>query len=229
MKMLKTIIICLVSIMIQSCNSQKKDKVNEQQEKILNNQVQVPFDLINIKLEENIKDVLNTIDMCFKDNEETDAFTLFTNQKFESTKSKVLAFDKIALSGKNDNQNNNVIFHYSEEDSIIKMYQVNIFSKQETESLEEKLNSKFGKTIFQNQKSGNVSDIVDGEMKQTNIKFDEKVAIWSNKNLIYYFFTQIRYNKSIEYKSNLFVLKKQKEWVDFIGGLGYQDINQSLK
>ena len=229
MKMLKTIIICLVSIIIQSCNSQKKDKVNEQQEKVLNNQAQVPFDLINIKLNENIKDILNKVDLTFKNNEETDAFTLFTNQKFESTSSKVLIFDKIALSGKNNNQNNNVIFHYSEEDSIVKMYQVNIFSKQETESLQEKLNSKFGKTIFQNQKSGNVSDIIDGEMKQTNIKFDEKVRIWSNENLIYYFFTQITYNDNVEYKSNLFVLKKQKEWVDFIGGLGYQDINQSLK
>lgn len=227
--MLKITIICLVSIMIQSCNSQNKNKVKEQQEKALKNQVQVPFDLINIKLEENIKDVLNTVDMSFKDNEETDAFTLFTNQKFESTASKVLVFDKIALSGKNNNQNNNVIFHYSEEDSIIKMYQVNILTKQETESLTEKLSSKFGKTIFQNQKSGNVSDIVDGVMKQTNMKFDEKVAIWSNKDLIYYFFTQIIYNNNVECKSNLFVLKKQKEWVDFIGGLGYQDINQSLK
>lgn len=203
--------------------------MKEQQEKVISNQVQLPFDLINIKLEANIKDVLKTVDMTFKDNQETDAFTLFTNQKFESSSSKLLIFDKIALSGKNNNQINNVIFHFSKEDSIIKMYQVNIFTKLETESITEKLSSKFGKAIFQNQKSGNVSDIVDGEMKQTNIKFDEKVAIWSNENLIYYFFTQITYNNNVEYNSNLFVLKKQKEWVDFIGGLGYQDINQSLK
>ena len=66
-------------------------------------------------------------------------------------------------------------------------------------------------------------------MKESKVKFDEKIFIWSKKDLIYYFFVQVTYDKKIKYKSNLFVIKKQKTWIDFIGSLGFQDINQSLK
>lgn len=229
MKILKFVTICAMIIMIQSCNSQKKESKKEEQKQESKNSNQVSFDLINIKLSEKIADLLKVVNMSFKNNEETDALTLFTNKKFESTSSKFLRFDNILLNGKDDNQVNNVIFHYGEDSGIVGMYQLNIFSKAEIDNLTGKLNINLGKTIFQTQKSGNVSDIINGEMKESKVKFDEKIFIWSKKDLIYYFFVQVTYDKKIKYKSNLFVIKKQKTWIDFIGSLGFQDINQSLK
>ncbi|PQL92357.1 hypothetical protein [Apibacter adventoris] len=233
---LKNLIPLSFLLFFTSCQAQEKKETKEQNKTQTEKSepMKQPFDLLNLTFNEDILTILTSAGLQLKDNEETDALTLIGYKKFESTSPKLLTFNGKDLSGTNKKEKNNIILYYAEEGNLeyakensLGMYQVNLFTDDEIKSLKNELNIKFGKPKFNHNHLGNVADVRNGELIQTDIKFTEDINIWENNNIIYYSFYQTTEDAE---RFNLFVfLKKNRQFVGFISALGYQNISEALK
>lgn len=209
MKKAKLLPILLVLILLQSCNSQTKDKEMKKPA------ISKPFDLAYLTLNENINDVLLSGNISQKDTIKNDEITLMGNAKLVFNSDKLLIFNKIKLANKNNLGINNVIFHYgkidpeigvlnNEKNNILGMYQINLYTKFESDELYNNLKLLFGKP------------------KNTYSLGPINTTLWINNNICYYYFTK----DNDDFYRVLFVYKKNdKEWVDFIGSLGFDTGN----
>jgi hypothetical protein len=209
MKKAKLLTILLVFILLQSCNSQTKDK------EVKKTAISKPFDLANLTLNEDINDVLLSENLSQKDTIKNDEVTLMGNAKLVFNSDKLLIFNKIKLTNKNDLGINNVIFHYgkidpeigvlnNEKNNVLGMYQINLYTKSESDQLYDNLKLQFGKP------------------KNTYSLGPINTFLWVNNNICYYYFTK----NNDEFYRVLFVYKQNdKEWVDFIGSLGFDSGN----
>lgn len=233
MKNAKLLSIFLVSIILQSCNSQTKNKLEKNMKK---SEISKPFDLSNLTLNEDITDILSFVNLSKKDTIKNDVLTLMGNERLVFNSEKLLVFNKIELVNKNSNGTNSIIFHYgkidpeigvlnNEKNNIIGMYQINLYSENEIQNLLKNLNLILGKAVFEKETNGNVSDIKDNALIETKEKFKENAFIWKNKDLIYYCFKKYSSidKNQLQNSISLFVFNKNnKEWIGFISGLGYQ-------
>jgi hypothetical protein len=230
------IMFLLCAVLLQSCNSQTKNKAEEKVEKT---SVSLPFDLAGLTLNEDINDILSSVKLSKKDTVQSNDLTYLGNERIVFNTDKVLKFKGINLKAV-DNKNN-VVFHYGQIDSeigplynekndILGMYQLNIYTEIEEESLFEALKTGFNKPVFDTIKEGVESDIVDNNIIPTKNKFKQVVYIWKNKNLVYYYFKLEIQNRPQEDICKLFVFNcKHKEWMDLLSALGYPHLNEILK
>lgn len=208
--MKKIILLTVVSIVMQSCNSQTTKKEEEKKPAISK-----PFDLAKLTLNEDINDVLLSENLSQKDTIKNDEVTLMGNTKLVFSSDKLLIFNKIKLANKNNLGINRVIFHYgkidpeigvlnNEKNNVLGMYQINLYTKSESDQLYDNLKLLFGKP------------------KNTYSLGPINTFLWVNNNICYYYFTK----DNDEFYRVLFVYKKNdKEWVDFIGSLGFDSGN----
>ena len=209
--MKKIILITVVSIVMQSCNSQTTKNEKEGKKPSISK----PFDLANLTLNEDINDVLLSENLSQKDTIKNDEVTLMGNAKLVFNSDKLLIFNKIKLANKNNLGINNVIFHYgkidpeigvlnNEKNNVLGMYQINLYTKIESDKLYNNLKLLFGKP------------------KNTYSLGPINTFLWINNNICYYYFTK----NNDDFYRVLFVHKKNdKEWVDFIGSLGFDSGN----
>jgi hypothetical protein len=235
MKKLNFILILLVSIILQSCNSQTKNKVEKE-----NTPIPLPFDLSNLTLTENIEDIMSAVNLSKNDTIKNDVFTLVGNERIVFSSENILVFNKEKLANNSNLGINNVIFHYgkidpeigaieNEQNNIVGMYQINLYSENEIQNLLKNLNLLLGKKIYDKERNGNVSDIKDNSLIETKEKFKENIFIWKNKDLIYYGFKKYSSidKNQVQNSLSLFVFNKSnKEWIGFISALGYPDIDK---
>ncbi|MEO8237037.1 MAG: hypothetical protein ABI793_00270 [Flavobacterium sp.] len=239
MKKTKLLLIFLVLIILQSCNSQTTKKEKEMKKSTISK----PFDLANLTLNEDINDILSSVNLSQKDTIKNNEVTLIGNERLVFDSEKLLTFNKIKLANKNNLGTNSVILHYgkidpeigvlsNEKNNIVGMYQINLYSENEIQNLLKNLNLILGKEVFEKERNGNVSDIKDNTLIETKEKFKENTFIWKNKNLVYYCFKK---NSSIDKDQlqnslSLFVFNKNNsEWIGFISGLGYQHTEKCLE
>ncbi|CAD0003813.1 hypothetical protein [Flavobacterium salmonis] len=205
---IRSIILSLLCIVIQGCNSQTKNK----SEKV---EIQMPFDLVNLTLKEDIENIMLSVNLSKKDTIKNNELTLLGNEKLVFASEKLLVFNKIKIAGKNNLDINNIIFHYgkidpeigvlnNEKNNVLGMYQINLYTKIESDKLYNNLKLLFGKP------------------KNTYSLGPINTTLWINNNICYYYFTK----DNDEFYRVLFVYKKNdKEWVDFIGSLGFDSGN----
>jgi hypothetical protein len=239
MKKAKLLLIFLVLIILQSCNSQTAKKEKEMKKSTISK----PFDLVNLTLNEDINDILSSVNLSQKDTVKNNEVTLIGNERLVFDSEKLLIFNKIKLANKNNLGTNSVIFHYgkidpeigalsNEKNNIVGMYQINLYSENEIQNLLKNLNLILGKEVFEKEKNGNVSDIKDNSLIETKEKFKENTFIWKNKNLVYYCFKKNSFidKDQLQNSLSLFVFNKNNsEWIGFISGLGYQYTEKCLE
>lgn len=230
MKKLKLFTICII-VVLGSCNSKtnKKDLVQDNEIKEKKMTSLKPFDILNLRLNENIEDVLKSVNCSLNDNEETEAFTVFTYKKFETSSPKFLIIEDKKFSNKTEKFTNNLILHYSEENNTVAMCQISLFTLPEITELLSTLNNRLEKPIYDTEKSGNIQDVINGETIETKIKYDEKVYLWKSNGLIYFCTNKLVKNKKSEYELKLFILKNDPEWINFIGSFGSPYISEAIK
>lgn len=231
MKKINLILLFAMYMLLNACNSQTKNK----SEKV---EIQMPFDLVNLTLKEDIENIMLSVNVSKKDTIKNNELTLLGNEKLAFASEKLLVFNKIKIAGKNNLDINNIIFHYgkidpeigainNEKNNIIGLYQINLYSKNEIEKLVQNLKSKLGKEFFEKEIAGNLSDIKDNSLIETSNKFKETVIIWKNRNLIYY--CCINNLNGTTDSLHMFVFNKNNtEWIGFISGLGYQNTEKCL-
>ncbi|KUJ63474.1 hypothetical protein AR687_01935 [Flavobacteriaceae bacterium CRH] len=238
MKIDKTLIIFLI-ILLQSCNSQTKNKLEKEIKKTT---ISKPLDIASLTLDEDIDDILTSVNLSKKDTIKNDELTLMGNERLVFSSEKLLVFNKIELANNNSNGTNSIVFHYgkidpeigalyNEKNNVVGMYQVNLYTENEIQNLLKNLNLILGKATFEKERNGNVSDIKDNNLIETKEKFKENTFIWKNNNLIYYCFKKYSSidNNELQNSVSLFVFNKNnKEWIGFISGLGYQHTENCL-
>jgi hypothetical protein len=215
MKKAKLLPIFLLLIILQSCNSQTKDKLEKEMKK---STVSIPFDVTTLTLNEDINDILSSVNLSKKDTIKNDELTLIGNERLAFDSKKLLTFNKINLASKNSLGTNNIIFHYgkidpeigalnNEKNNILGMYQINLYTKSESDELYNNLILLFGKP------------------KNVYSLGPINTSLWINNDLCYYYFTK----DNDDFYRVLFVYKKSdKEWIDFIGHLGFDSGNLKL-
>ncbi|PQL92358.1 hypothetical protein [Apibacter adventoris] len=203
------------------CQAQEKKETKEQNKTQTEKSepMKQPFDLLNLTFNEDILTILTSAGLQLKDNEETDALTLLGYKKFESTSSKLLTFNGKDLSGTNKKERNNIILYYAEEDNLedakensLGMYQVNLFTSNKADILFNNIENKFG-----NPKTYELGNI--------------KTFLWVKNDLCFYYFTKDPNENSQDFYRVLFVFNKNnKQWVNFIGALGFSlNLSDALK
>jgi len=211
--MKKIFLLTVLVILIQSCNSQSKNNIEKE-----NSSVSKPFDLNNLTFNEDITDILSAVNLSKRDTLKNEELTLIGNERLVFDSKKLLVFNKINLANKNSLGTNNLMFHYgkvdpeigainNEKNNIIRMYQINLFTKSESDELYNNLNLLFGKP----KNLYNLGPVT--------------TFLWINNNICYYYFIK----DDDDFYRVLFVYKKtDREWINFIGYLGFDRGNLKL-
>lgn len=235
MKNLNYILIPLICLGIASCDKQKNKSTRALVETQGSTQTE-PFNLAKLKAGQNINEILKSAGATAKDAVRTSEVTLIGNDRLAFASKELLHFNGIDLEGKNNKNTNKVLLHYgkvdqeigplgNEKEDELGMYQIDIYTEQEKMALFENLNKTLQKPRFDTVRESFESEIKDNEIIQTHNKLRQEVAIWKNKDLLYYYCETKVDNRPDEYRCNLFVFKN-KEWKDFLKGSGYPDMDK---
>jgi len=134
--------------------------------------------------------------------------TLAGYERSESNSSELLNYNHSDLSGKFNQLDNKVIFHYKEKDGILGMYELRIYSAAQNNSLVKVLQTKIG-----------VPDL-ERVVKDYGNGSDFKQTIWVKKDIIYFLLQEL--NKHDVKVSNLAVFKKNNtDFYTLLGTKGY--------
>ncbi|CAI8751310.1 hypothetical protein [Chryseobacterium sp. IT-36CA2] len=234
MKRLKYIlpIICLTFV---SCGDQRNKAPASVVETKGSTQTE-PFNLAKIAVGQNINEILKSAGATEKEAVRTNDVTLIGNEKLAFSSKELLHFNGIDLEGKNDKNTNKVILHFgkvdeeigplaNEKEDQLGMYQLDIYTEEEKTALLDNLNKTLQKPSFDTIREGFESEVKDNEIIQTHNKLRQEVAIWRNKDMLYYYCETKIDNKPDEYRCNLFVFRN-KEWKDLLKGSGYPDLDK---
>ncbi|UKB80822.1 hypothetical protein [Chryseobacterium sp. MEBOG07] len=235
MKNLNYILIPLICLGLASCDKQKNKSTRALVETQGSTQTE-PFNLAKLKAGQNINEILKSAGATAKDAVRTSEVTLIGNDRLAFASKELLHFNGIDLEGKNNKNTNKVLLHYgkvdqeigplgNEKEDELGMYQIDIYTEQEKMALFENLNKTLQKPSFDTIRESFESEIKDNEVIQTHNKLRQEVAIWKNKDLLYYYCETKVDNRPDEYRCNLFVFKN-KEWKDFLKGSGYPDMDK---
>lgn len=235
MKKLKYVLIPVICLSLASC-SQQKNKEGESLVETQGGTQTEPFNLAQLKAGQNINEILKSAGAAAKDALRTTDVTLIGNEKLAFSSKELLHFNGIDLEGKNNKNINKVLLHFgkvdqeigplaNEKENELGMYQLDIYTEQEKTALLDNLNKTLQKPSFDTIREGFESEVKDNEIIQTHNKFRQEVAIWRNRDMLYYYCETKIDNKPDEYRCNLFVFKN-KEWKDLLKGSGYPDLDK---
>lgn len=235
MKKLKYVLIPVICLSLASC-SQQKNKEGESLVETQGGTQTEPFNLAQLKAGQNINEILKSAGATAKDALRTTDVTLIGNEKLAFSSKELLHFNGIDLEGKNNKNINKVLLHFgkvdqeigplaNEKENELGMYQLDIYTEQEKTALLDNLNKTLQKPSFDTIREGFESEVKDNEIIQTHNKFRQEVAIWRNRDMLYYYCETKIDNKPDEYRCNLFVFKN-KEWKDLLKGSGYPDLDK---
>ncbi|WP_276967167.1 hypothetical protein [Chryseobacterium sp.] len=235
MKKLKYVLIPVICLSLASC-SQQKNKEGESLVETQGGTQTEPFNLAQLKAGQNINEILKSAGATAKDAVRTTDVTLIGNEKLAFSSKELLHFNGIDLEGKNNKNINKVLLHFgkvdqeigplaNEKENELGMYQLDIYTEQEKTALLDNLNKTLQKPSFDTIREGFESEVKDNEIIQTHNKFRQEVAIWRNRDMLYYYCETKIDNKPDEYRCNLFVFKN-KEWKDLLKGSGYPDLDK---
>ncbi|MDW9380459.1 hypothetical protein [Chryseobacterium sp. JV558] len=235
MKNLKYVLIPVICLGLISC-SQQKNKDTELVLETKGSTQTEPFNLAQIKTGQNINEILKSAGATAKEAVRTSEVTLIGNEKLAFSSKELLHFNGIDLEGKNNKNTNKVILHFgkvdqeigplaNEKEDELGMYQLDIYTEQEKTALLDNLNKTLQKPSFDTIHEGFESEVKDNEIIQTQNKLRQEVAIWRNKDMLYYYCETKIDNRPDEYRCNLFVFKN-KEWKDLLKGSGYPDLDK---
>jgi hypothetical protein len=230
------IMFLLCAVLLQSCNSQTKNKAEDKVEKT---SVSLPFDLASLTLNEDINEILSSVKLSKKDTVQSDDLTYLGNERIAFNIDKVLNYKGINLKG--ENNKNNVVFHYgvidseigpvfNERNNILGMYQLNIYTEIEKKTLFEALEKTLNKPVFDTIDEWLEPNIVDNNITLTKNKIKREVYVWKKRDLIYYYFKLEIQNSPQKDICNLFVFNsKHKEWMKLLNAVGYPHLDKILK
>ncbi|SIQ79241.1 hypothetical protein [Chryseobacterium sp. RU33C] len=235
MKKLKYVLIPVICLSLASCSQQK----NKEGESLVETQGGIqtePFNLAQLKAGQNINEILKSAGATAKDALRTTDVTLIGNEKLAFSSKELLHFNGIDLEGKNNKNINKVLLHFgkvdqeigplaNEKENELGMYQLDIYTEHEKKALLDNLNRTLQKPSFDTIREGFESEVKDNEIIQTHNKFRQEVAIWRNRDMLYYYCETKIDNKPDEYRCNLLVFKN-KEWKDLLKGSGYPDLDK---
>ncbi|PXW16740.1 MULTISPECIES: hypothetical protein [Chryseobacterium] len=235
MKKLKYVLIPVICLSLASC-SQQKNKEGESLVETQGGTQTEPFNLAQLKAGQNINEILKSAGATAKDALRTTDVTLIGNEKLAFSSKELLHFNGIDLEGKNNKNINKVLLHFgkvdqeigplaNEKENELGMYQLDIYTEHEKKALLDNLNRTLQKPSFDTIREGFESEVKDNEIIQTHNKFRQEVAIWRNRDMLYYYCETKIDNKPDEYRCNLFVFKN-KEWKDLLKGSGYPDLDK---
>ncbi|MDR4892972.1 MULTISPECIES: hypothetical protein [unclassified Chryseobacterium] len=235
MKRLKYIVIPMICLAIASCGHQKNKDTESLVETQGSTQTE-PFNLAKVAVGQNINEILKSAGATEKEAVRTNEVTLIGNEKLAFSSKELLHFNGIDLEGKNHKNTNKVILHFgkvdqeigplaNEKEDELGMYQLDIYTEEEKTALLDNLNKIFQKPRFDTIREGFESEVKDNEIIQTHNKMRQEVAIWRNKDMLYYYCETKIDNRPDEYRCNLFVFKN-KEWKDLLKGSGYPDLDK---
>ncbi|MDR3026457.1 hypothetical protein [Chryseobacterium sp.] len=235
MKKLKYVLIPVICLGFISC-SQQKNKDTELMLEMKGSTQTEPFNLAKLKTGQNINEILKSAGATAKEAVRTSEVTLIGNEKLAFSSKELLHFNGIDLEGKNNKNTNKVILHFgkvdqeigplaNEKEDELGMYQLDIYTEQEKTALLDNLNKTLQKPSFDTVHEGFESEVKDNEIIQTQNKLRQEVAIWRNKDMLYYYCETKIDNRPDEYRCNLFVFKN-KEWKDLLKGSGYPDLDK---
>lgn len=188
-----TIFVILFAMTIQSCNSKSnggKDKAVQVESSAA---VSAGFDLADVTFKETIQSVDKSsgVSVSTSPSEEK---TLTGYERVESTSPKLLTYNHSDLSGTGNNMTNKVIFHYTEKDSILAMYELRIYNAAPNNGLVKSIEGKAGKPA------------VDRAVKDSGSGVDFRQCVWVKDNVIYFLLQEL--DKTGVKTSNLAVFKK---------------------
>ena len=235
MKNLKYVLIPIICLTLVSCG-QQKDKYTVSMIETQGSTQAEPFNLAQLKTGQNINDILKSAGATAKDAVHTSEVTLIGNDRLAFSNKALLHFNGINLEGKNNKNTNKVLLHYgkidqeigplaNEKEDELGMYQLDIYTEQEKTALLDNLNKTLQKPNFDTIHEGFESEVKNNEIIQTQNKLRQEVAIWRNKDMLYYYCETKVENRPDEYRCNLFVFKN-KEWKDLLRGSGYPDLDK---
>ncbi|KIO76396.1 hypothetical protein TH53_15105 [Pedobacter lusitanus] len=199
---------------IQSCNSKSnggKDKAVQVESSAA---VSAGFDLADVTFKETIQSVDKSsgVSVSTSPSEEK---TLTGYERVESTSPKLLTYNHSDLSGTGNNMTNKVIFHYTEKDSILAMYELRIYNAAPNNGLVKSIEGKAGKPA------------VDRAVKDSGSGVDFRQCVWVKDNVIYFLLQEL--DKTGVKTSNLAVFKNDnKDIYKLLGQKGYAISPQSL-
>ncbi len=159
------------------------------------------FDLYQLKFDEKIDDIVIQNKLKMSDGI-SEAKTLFGYDRFETKKEGLLQFAGLALIGENTEQKNKLILHYNEENHILAMYEVLLYTEKEVQGLSSVLEQKIGKPDHE-------SENTDGlEMK-----------VWKDEKTKIYYFLMSYDDKNKQRKTEFTAIDmkqdKAKDWISF--------------
>ncbi|WP_426479572.1 hypothetical protein ACP3T3_09135 [Chryseobacterium sp. CBSDS_008] len=235
MKKLKYALISMICLEFASC-SQQQNKDSESVVETQGSTQTEPFNLANVTVGQNINEILKSAGATAKEAVRTNEVTLIGNERLAFASKELLHFNGIDLEGKNNKNINKVLLHYgkvdqeigplaNEKEDELGMYQIDIYTEQQKTALFENLNKTLQKPTFDTLRESFESEVKDNEIIQTHNKLRQEVAIWKNKDMLYYYCETKVDNRPDEYRCHLFVFKN-KEWKDLLKGSGYPDLDK---
>ena len=186
-----TIRMLLTMVLFQSCQSQTS------------------FDLFKMKFSKKIDNMIEPNNLSLEDGK-SEALILFGYDRFQTSSEGLLLFDGISMSGNFKEKNNNVILHYSLEDKIISMYELNLYTEDKAQILKETLNKKLGKP---NHSSNNNDGL--------------EMTVWKDDSPNIYYFLMSYNEEGQSRKTELTVIdmknERANEWISFRSFNYYMD------
>lgn len=167
------------------------------------------FDLENLTFKESINDILKGNGLSLKDGVSEEQ-TLLGYEAFENTTPALLKYDDIALNGTFQDNANKIVIHYSAKDSLVGMYELKVYSAEQSNELIKHLKNKLGKASFE--KLTTDTDLLNEK---------KNFIVWeNNKGINYYLISVTSLDKSPQTTyTELTVMDTKKkgvsDWIKF--------------
>jgi len=204
----------LYIILILSCKAQNRSLIKEAYK---SNIGMKKFDLFTLKFNEHINGILSSNDLQLE-NDSIKNLTLLGHNTYKSSNKKLLVFNGFVLNGVDSN---NIILHYSEIDSVIKFYELELFQEKDVDTVLNTLKYNFGPyTFYKNTSTVNGSVYMNNKGEPTAEDLTEKFYVWEDAKTQRTFFIIYHYNlKTKETYFQLTAMDKKdpsyKDWMNF--------------
>lgn len=217
--MKKEILLVFVCIIIQSCNSQKKD-LTQLQSQTKNKLEKETFNLTDFKFKTNVNEVLSEIDLTLNDNILNEYNISGDYEEFK------FAPQQISLFGNDiDPKKNETSFFYTKKDKLIWCYEITILDNTDALKIIKGFENKYGvkpafSKISLSTKEHPLFLDENGEFKKD--KMEEHILVWeyAKEKITFFVIYKVNYDKKpIEGTLQIIAIdkdnKKYKEWVSF--------------
>ena len=185
------------------------------------------FDLANLKMSENIDDLLKANALLLKDGSDKES-TVMGFESFATSKPELLVYDKQSLVGRAGKEKNLLVLHYGQETHQIEMYEIKLYDAPQAILLERSLQKKLGKPIFIKDSSLNKSTIQldenGDEIKGERI--DTKFQVWDDTRAgLSYFLLEKKTGNKVVFEELTVINRKSEnaaQWIKYRGFDGYK-------